>query len=330
MNSSNIVLGQYYNTDSWIHRLDPRTKIIGIITLIIGLFLLTDIYALLIAFGVVVALILSTKIPFSKFIRSLRMVTVLLFVTIIFQILFNQGNNYIPIDFSLNILNAGIIIVVFILYFLSKHIITKFRFLLFVLVFVFSFYIQTVALPSKVLATYTLKFYEQGLITSVVVILRIVTLIFLSSVLTLTTKPTDLNNGLEKLASPLKKIGVKVSILTMMISIALRFIPTLINEANKILKAQASRGVDFKEGKLREKINQIISLLIPMFVISYKRAYDLADAMEARGYIPEAERTSINMLKFRFRDFVAFFFAFLLLATSIYYKVVIVWDINVL
>ncbi|HHX00689.1 MAG TPA: energy-coupling factor transporter transmembrane protein EcfT [Acholeplasmataceae bacterium] len=324
MNSSNIVLGQYYNTDSWIHRLDPRTKIIGIITLIIGLFLLTDIYALLIAFGVVVALILSTKIPFSKFIRSLRMVTVLLFVTIIFQILFNQGNNYIPIDFSLNILNAGIIIVVFILYFLSKHIITKFRFLLFVLVFVFSFYIQTVALPSKVLATYTLKFYEQGLITSVVVILRIVTLIFLSSVLTLTTKPTDLNNGLEKLASPLKKIGVKVSILTMMISIALRFIPTLINEANKILKAQASRGVDFKEGKLREKINQIISLLIPMFVISYKRAYDLADAMEARGYIPEAERTSINMLKFRFRDFVAFFFAFLLLATSIYYKVVIV------
>src|SRR5690554_238655 len=324
MNSSNIVLGQYYNTDSWIHRLDPRTKIIGIITLIIGLFLLTDIYALLIAFGVVVALILSTKIPFSKFIRSLRMVTVLLFVTIIFQILFNQGNNYIPIDFSLNILNAGIIIVVFILYFLSKHIITKFRFLLFVLVFVFSFYIQTVALPSKVLATYTLKFYEQGLITSVVVILRIVTLIFLSSVLTLTTKPTDLNNGLEKLASPLKKIGVKVSILTMMISIALRFIPTLINEANKILKAQASRGVDFKEGKLREKINQIISLLIPMFVISYKRAYDLADAMEARGYIPEADRTSINMLKFRFRDFVAFFFAFLLLATSIYYKVVIV------
>lgn len=324
MNSSNIVLGQYYNTDSWIHRLDPRTKIIGIITLIIGLFLLTDIYALLIAFGVVVALILSTKIPFSKFIRSLRMVTVLLFVTIIFQILFNQGNNYIPIDFSLNILNAGIIIVVFILYFLSKHIITKFRFLLFVLVFVFSFYIQTVALPSKALATYTLKFYEQGLITSVVVILRIVTLIFLSSVLTLTTKPTDLNNGLEKLASPLKKIGVKVSILTMMISIALRFIPTLINEANKILKAQASRGVDFKEGKLREKINQIISLLIPMFVISYKRAYDLADAMEARGYIPEAERTSINMLKFRFRDFVAFFFAFLLLATSIYYKVVIV------
>lgn len=324
MNSSNIVLGQYYNTDSWIHRLDPRTKIIGIITLIIGLFLLTDIYALLIAFGVVVALILSTKIPFSKFIRSLRMVTVLLFVTIIFQILFNQGNNYIPIDFSLNILNAGIIIVVFILYFLSKHIITKFRFLLFVLVFVFSFYIQTVALPSKILATYTLKFYEQGLITSVVVILRIVTLIFLSSVLTLTTKPTDLNNGLEKLASPLKKIGVKVSILTMMISIALRFIPTLINEANKILKAQASRGVDFKEGKLREKINQIISLLIPMFVISYKRAYDLADAMEARGYIPEAERTSINMLKFRFRDFVAFFFAFLLLATSIYYKVVIV------
>lgn len=324
--NGNIVFGQYHNTNSFVHKLDPRTKIIGIVVLIIALFLLSEIIPLLIAFGVVILLILSTKIPLSKFFKSLKMMTTLLFITVLFQVLFNQGEDYTPLNFNLNLLKFAIIIVIWILFFLSKKIIRKFRFILFLVVFIGSFYIQTLVLPTSNIFNfdYTLKFYEKGLETSVVVILRIVSLIFLSSILTLTTKPTDLNNGLEKLAKPLKLIGVKVSILTMMISIALRFIPTLINEANKILKAQASRGVDFKEGKFKEKINQIISLLIPMFVISYKRAYDLADAMEARGYIPEGKRTSINLLKFKVSDIFAFLIAFGLLAFVIYYKVVIV------
>lgn len=319
-----LVFGQYYNTNSFIHRLDPRTKIIGIITLIVALFLLTEIIPLLIAFGIVVALVLTTKIPLANFLRSLRMITVLLFMTVVFQVLFNQGNEYIPLNLSLNVLNLAIIIVLWILFFLSKKIIRKHWFFLFLIFLVASFYIQTLILPTKTLANYTLKFYEKGLITSVVVILRIVSLIFISSILSLTTKPTDLNNGLEKLAKPLKYIGVKVSILTMMISIALRFIPTLINEANKILKAQASRGVDFREAKFKDKINQIISLLIPMFVISYKRAYDLADAMEARGYIPEGKRTSINLLKLKLSDYLSFIVCFGLLGVAIFYRVVIV------
>ena len=88
----------------------------------------------------------------------------------------------------------------------------------------------------------------------------------------------------------------------MMFSLTLRFIPTLINEANKILKAQASRGVDFKEAKLKEKITQVISLIVPMFVIAYRRAIDLSDAMEARGYDPDLPRTSLNVLKMRAMD----------------------------
>jgi len=321
--NSNIVFGQYYNTNSWIHKLDPRTKIVGILGLLISLFLLNDITSLLIAFGITILLILSTKIPIMKFLRSLKMVTVLLFVTIIFQVLLNQGNDYTPIEFHLNILNLCLIILLFISFFLSKKVITKFRFLLFLIIFIFSFYLQTITLPTQVLFTYTLKFYKRGIETSVIVILRIVSLIFLSQILSLTTKPTDLNNGLEKLLKPLKIFKINVNILTMMISIAIRFIPTLINEANKILKAQASRGVDFKEASFKDKINQIISLLVPMFVISYKRAYDLADAMEARGYIPEAERTSINLLKFKGLDYLFFFFVAIMLSLSIVYKVVI-------
>lgn len=330
--NSNLVFGQYYNTNSWIHRLDPRTKIIGIISLIVGLFLLTDLFGLLVAFAVVIVLVLSTKVPLRQFLKSLRMMTVLIFITFLFQVLFNRGNANIhtAVEFNLNVIGILIIIFLWLFFFFSKKIISKFRFLLFLIIFLVSFYIQTLNLPNlfDFSYVYTIRFYEQGLITSFIVILRIVSLIFLSSILTLTTKPSDLNNGLEKLAKPLKYIGVKVSILTMMISIALRFIPTLINEANKILKAQASRGVDFKESKFKEKINQIISLLIPMFVISYKRAYDLADAMEARGYIPEGERTSINLLKLRFRDFIGFVICFGLLALSICYKVVWIHEIQ--
>lgn len=323
---NNIVFGQYYNSNSWLHRLDPRTKIISIIILIIGLFLLKDIIALSVAFGLTIALVLSTKIPFMKFLNSLKMMTTLLFITVVFQVLFNQGQMYKEIYFTLNVLNLIAIIILIGLFIISKKVIRKFRFFLFLFMFLIIFFIQTNIITQNIIQTpvifqYNLRFYEQGLITSVIVLLRIITLVLISSLLTLTTKPTDLNNGLEAVMKPLKLIGVKVSILTMMISIALRFIPTLINEANKILKAQASRGVDFKEGKFKDKITQIISLLIPMFVISYKRAYDLADAMEARGYIPEAKRTSINLLKFRFADYFVFFLTFAILASAIFYRV---------
>ena len=99
----------------------------------------------------------------------------------------------------------------------------------------------------------------------------------------------------------------------MMISIALRFIPTLFNETNKILKAQASRGVDFNEGKFMEQVKQIVSLLIPMFVISIKRAEDLADAMEARGYIPGEKRTKLVKMKFKAFDYITISFVVSLL-----------------
>ena len=164
------------------------------------------------------------------------------------------------------------------------------------------------------ITSYTITVYKDSLTTSLIVVLRILSLIFMSSLLTLTTKPTDLNRGLELLLKPLKYIGVKVSVFSMMISITLRFIPTLFLEAQKILKAQASRGVDFKEGRLQQKVTQIISLLLPMFIISLRKAYDLADTMEVRGYVPGAERTSINLLRFRAIDIVVLVFVVGMLA----------------
>ena len=165
------------------------------------------------------------------------------------------------------------------------------------------------------------KNYDSGLITGSFLVLRVFVIIIASTTLTLTTKPTDLTNAIEWYLKPLEALKIKTSIFAMMISIALRFIPTLFNETNKILKAQASRGVDFKEGSLFEQIKQIISLLVPMFVISFKRAVDLADAMESRGYIPGAKRTRVTKLSFHFRDLVSFVLVAGLLTTLIVLRV---------
>jgi energy-coupling factor transport system permease protein len=321
--NSKVVFGQYYNADSWIHRLDPRTKIISIVLLIVGVFILQNLYLLLISLGLTLIIILSSKVPIGKFLKSLKMMTSLLLITVVFQLLFNRGQTVLAeFSFSLNVLNLGISLVLLILYFLSKRVIRKYRMLLFLIIVLISFYLQTILRISPLIVNYDIRFYEDGLMTSIVIVTRIVSLILISSLMTLTTKPTELNVGLEKLGKPLKVIGIKVSIITMMISIALRFIPTLINEAGKILKAQASRGIDFKEGKFSEKVTQIISLLVPMFVISYKRAYDLADAMEARGYIPEGDRTSISLIKFKFIDYLTLLVVLLVVASIITFAII--------
>ena len=146
-------------------------------------------------------------------------------------------------------------------------------------------------------------------------------MIGITSLLTVSTMSTDINNGLEWVLSPLKIIKVPVSVLSMTISLTLRFIPTLYEETRKIMNAQASRGVDFQEGKLKDKVTQIISLLVPMFVVSFKRAEDLSNAMEARGYVIGAKRTRIDELKFKALDYISFILCLLFLGASIWAKI---------
>ena len=125
-----------------------------------------------------------------------------------------------------------------------------------------------------------------------------------TTILTATTKPLQLTLGIEDLLKPFQVIHVPAHQIAMMISIALRFIPTLIEETQRIMKAQASRGVDMEEGKLMEKIRAILSLIVPLFVSAFQRAEDLAYAMEARGYIPDRPRTRYQQLKMHPADYV--------------------------
>jgi len=140
------------------------------------------------------------------------------------------------------------------------------------------------------------KIYEEGLRQGIFISLRFFLLILITSLLTLTTTPIEITDGLERLLGPLKKVKFPVHELALMMSIALRFIPTLMQETDKIMKAQTARGVEYSSGPIKERLKAIVPLLIPLFISSFKRAEDLAVAMEARGYKGGEGRTKYRQL----------------------------------
>lgn len=139
--------------------------------------------------------------------------------------------------------------------------------------------------------------YSDAISQTVYIIVRLMLMVIITAILTATTKPLDLTLGIEKLLKPFEVIGVPAHIIAMMISIALRFIPTLIEETQRIMNAQASRGVDLENGTLKEKIMAVLALIVPLFVSAFDRADQLANAMEARGYDPQRERTRYKVLQ---------------------------------
>lgn len=147
------------------------------------------------------------------------------------------------------------------------------------------------------------EIWSDAIFNTLFIVVRLLLMIMLTTCLTATTKPLDLTLGIEYLLTPLKRLHFPAHEVAMMISIALRFIPTIIEETMRIMNSQKSRGVDFEEGKLKEKIQAILSLVVPLFSVAFERAYELADAMEARGYIPGAERTRYRKLKYRIADY---------------------------
>ena len=145
---------------------------------------------------------------------------------------------------------------------------------------------------------------ERAAYQSIYLGIRIYLIIMITTILTSTTKPLDLTIALEDLMWPLKLIKFPVHIIATIIAIALRMIPTLIEEANRIMKAQASRGIDFRNGKVKEKIQSAVSLIIPLLVSSFQKAEDLAYAMDARGYNPHSKRTRFRKHPFRYQDLI--------------------------
>lgn len=208
------------------------------------------------------------------------------------------------IGFSLMAIFTGLII------YLSKlpykRVLRGLRPILFIALFTLILHLLFTKGGSIILKAGFITIYEEGLYTGLFMVVRILLLILFTSLLTLTTSPIELTDAIEYLLKPFQRIGVPAHELAMMMTIALRFIPTLMEEAEKIMKAQQARGADFQTGNLFQKAKSLIPLLIPLFISAFRRADDLALAMEARCYRGGENRTRMNQLQYESKDFVAF------------------------
>ncbi len=189
----------------------------------------------------------------------------------------------------------------------------------FMLVFLLVVNCMVIQKGTLLLEFWKIKIYSDALTQTLYIVIRLFLMLITTTLLTTTTKPLDLTLGLEDLMSPLQKLKVPTHDIAMMISLALRFIPTLMEEAERILKSQASRGVDMENGSFKEKIQAILSLIVPLFVSCFQKADDLADAMEARGYIVGGERVRYKQLSFKGSDYFVLIFVNVLLFGLIAY-----------
>ena len=256
-----ITLGQYYPGDSWVHRLNARTKIIATLLYLIELFVVNNFWGFLIAGVALFTVIAISKVPLKFIFRGLTAV----FMIIAFTFLLN-------------------------LFMVDGRILWQWKFL---------------------------KITYEGISRAFFMAVRLVLIIIGSSIMTLTTKPIELTDGLEKLLSPFSKIGLPSHEIALMMTIALRFIPTLMEETDKIIKAQQARGADFESGNLLQRAKALIPILVPLFVSSFRIAQDLALAMEARCYHGGKGRTRMNEIKFERGDAVAAVLMMLFLAVII-------------
>ena len=260
-----ITIGQYYPTESVIHRLDPRTKLAGTVAFIVSVFLFHTFFGYAVATVFLAGAIFLSRVPVKFIFKGLKAIFMLLLITVVFNIILTPG-----------------------------EVLWKWGFI---------------------------RVTKEGLVLAGTMAIRLIYLVIGSSIMTLTTTPNKLTDGLERLLSPLNKIHVPVHDIAMIMSIALRFIPILLEETDKIMKAQIARGADFENGNLIQKAKNMIPLLVPLFISAFRRANDLAMAMEARCYHGGDNRTQMKPLQYKKRDYLAYGVLAAYLAVAIGFRV---------
>ena len=246
-----ITLGQYFPGHSFIHRLDPRTKLISLMVYIVALFVAKSwiSYAVMLIF--LVTLIRISAIPPKSIVKGMKPLVMILIFTGVLNLFFTGGETVLVRIWKLTIT-------------------------------------------------------AEGLTRAIFMMTRILMLITGTFLMTFTTSPISLTDGLESLMGPLKKLHMPVHELSMMMCIALRFIPTLIEETDKIMCAQKARGADFETGSLIKRAKALVPILVPLFISAFRRADELATAMECRCYQGGEGRTKMKLLRYRRGDFGAF------------------------
>jgi len=263
---NDVTFGQYYPVQSFVHKLDPRFKLLLLIAYIVMLFVAKTFYGLAVCALLLIIAVIVARVPFGSVLRSVKGIIILLLFTSVLNIFFHGGERLLW--------QWGII-----------------------------------------------KIYTEGLIFAAFLTLRLFLVVMGSAVLTLTTTPVALTDGFESLLFPLTLIKIPVHVLALIMSIALRFIPTLIDETNRIISAQKARGADFESGNIFKRIKAIVPVLIPLLISALRRATELGDAMDARCYSSEKKRTKYKKLRFGWRDLIGLLFAGMLIAGVILFNI---------
>lgn len=247
-----ITLGQYFPMNSFIHKLDPRAKLLFTVVFIVMTFVCNNFISLFFCILLSAVIIASSKIPLKTVMKGLKPILLIVIITSVLQIAYVKTGVAL-VDFWIIHITSG------------------------------------------------------GVLTAIFMALRIALLIVMSTMLTYTTSPTALTNGLDRVFAPFKKIGIDFHTVTMIMTIALRFIPTLIEEVDKIMSAQKSRGANFEQGSIIKRAKALIPLFIPLLFNSIRRAYELANAMTCRCYNGGKGKTTMNALKYSVGDYLATF-----------------------
>lgn len=263
---NDVTFGQYYPTQSFVHRMDPRAKLLALIAFIVLLFVANNFYALAACALVLIVALIASRVPFGRILRSVKGIIFILVFTAVLNLFFHSGET---VYWSWGIF----------------------------------------------------KITLEGIVFTVFLIFRLFFLVMASSVLTLTTTPVALTDGIESLLKPLKYIKFPVHELALIMSIALRFIPTLIDETNRIISAQKARGADFESGNIFKRIKAIIPILIPLLISAFRRAEELGDAMDARCYSGSKNRTKYKKLHFGWRDVIGFILFAALIAGVVLFNI---------
>ena len=247
---TDVAFGQYYPAESFVHKCDPRTKLLFLIVYIVSVFLSQSFYAIGACALVFAVICIFSGVPFSSLLKSVKAVIFLLVFMAVLNLFFYEG--------------------------------------------------QTVLWEWKFI-----RITKEAIFFTIFLAARLFLLVLGSSLLTLTTTPVALADGIESLLSPLKLIKFPVHALALIMSIALRFIPILTDETQRIMNAQKARGADFDSGNIIDKAKALIPILIPLLIAQFRRAEELATAMECRCYRGGGGRTRMTVLRFTLRDFLA-------------------------
>ncbi len=261
-----ITIGQYFNGNSLLHRLDARMKIVLTIVFIVSIFICQNFWSLGLMVLFTVLTVVISRVPLKMVLKSIKPIAIIVVFTSLLNIFYIKGGTSL----------------------------VEWKFI---------------------------HITSNGLVTAVFMATRIICLVVISSMLTYTTTPTMLTDAIEKLLSPLKIFKIPVSTLAMMMTLALRFIPTLVDEIDRITNAQKARGANLDDGNFVQRIKALVPIIVPLFVSSIRRAIELADAMDCRCYTGGPGRTRMKQMKLRLRDFETLFVVVVLIAGIVFLNI---------